>query len=184
MAGGFAFANTSHRLSSNMDNRKDLFAVEATDDSSDVADLDETEGLAVTTTGNDSEWELGILPPAIRSACMEVKLTDEQKAKIRPEFFANRKAVITAVSNLRLARLDFLQAVLDPASPHPDIAKMTEYVSKNVSDAAASRTSFKGKLFFNILTPEQRTPALKCLILLKRHIRQALAKRWASSDLE
>jgi len=105
--------------------------------------------------------------PTLPAACREIKPTDAQKAAIRDALVQHRRDGIALAAALKTAHLDLATTLANPSSTREQANAAATKVSEALGDVAEARSSLKLDILYNVLTTEQREPALKCLHAMK-----------------
>jgi Spy/CpxP family protein refolding chaperone len=91
-----------------------------------------------------------------------LKLTDEQKEKMRAEHFKFEEAKIDLESQLKHSRLALKKVVSDPSSDYRAAKAAAEEVSRNRNKLFSAKEAAHLEIMFKVFTAEQRAEALKC----------------------
>jgi hypothetical protein len=103
----------------------------------------------------------------LQEICAKIEATEEQKITIRDEVFAFKEKTLPLETNLKLARLKYVQTALSANGLEADAsARVTDAVSA-VTAIAQAKGELVTKILFQNLKPEQRKPALVCLAAMK-----------------
>lgn len=107
-----------------------------------------------------SDWNM-----TLPTACHEIKLTKDQETKLFNSFLDFAKATTKLASTTKIAAIDYVKALI--ATDRTAVQKSQIIVEESVSPLVASVLTFVTDSFQDVLTADQRMPALKCLIALK-----------------
>lgn len=94
--------------------------------------------------------------------CGKLKLTDEQKAKIKDEGFKFKESEIDLRAQLEKARLKYRKIMASPGTDYKAAKAASQEVSESLSKLIAAKRDFKTRVAFQVLNPEQRGPAMAC----------------------
>jgi Spy/CpxP family protein refolding chaperone len=101
--------------------------------------------------------------------CSNLKLSSEQKAKMKEALFNFKSIKIDLKANLEKSKLTYEKLVSNPKTTAEEAKAASEQVSDNLAKLMAARIAMKNQIAFEILTPEQRPVALKCEMHRKHH---------------
>lgn len=125
--------------------------------------LDMSEGHGSSSTLARVEEEM----KRLHAICAKIEATEEQKVIIRDDVFAFKEKTLPLETNLKLARLKYVQTALSTNGLESDAAaRVTEAVNA-VTAIAQAKGDLVTKILFQTLKPEQRKPALVCLAAMK-----------------
>lgn len=100
-------------------------------------------------------------------SCKQVKLTEEQQVSLRDSYFDFVSAKKPLHKDVKKAMKDMKKVFSSSTSTREDaIASQADLRTKMVA-LGKLMGDFQLKVFFDILTPEQRDPAMRCLEDLK-----------------
>ncbi len=110
-------------------------------------------------------------------ACGEIKLTDAQKDSLKIAFVGHKKAQIQSDAALKIARIDYILSLTDTKG-----TKTTAETASTAFGAAKAKIStnhmaFANEILFDILTADQRKPALVCMHQIHEHMKAAKLKK-------
>ncbi len=103
--------------------------------------------------------------------CSQINLTDAQKAQIKDAFGSFETAKVTLQANVKLARMAYYKAISTPATDVATAQAAAGAVTDAISRAISARLGFKTQVLFQIMTADQRIPALKCEAMHRKHRR-------------
>lgn len=101
-------------------------------------------------------------------ACRAINATPGQIESLRQVFFTHKRNMIRHMANLKLAKLDFVDAILDSSKSAKDVEPLVTTVSSNVGGIGESAATVMKDIFFTVLTQDQRRPALKCMMAMMK----------------
>lgn len=101
--------------------------------------------------------------------CAEVKLTDEQKATLHNAGFEFKKSMVTLKGNVKIAGMTYEHTLSSGATARADGDAAAAAVNDSIAKLVAAKTAFGSSVFYDILTAEQRAPAMACLKAMKQH---------------
>lgn len=135
--------------------------------------MDTMNALATTfqlDVATPSDWNMEM--PA---ACSDVKLTKDQESKLISSFLDFAKTATQLAADAKIAGIDYVKSLI--GSDRGATMKTQTTVEAKIPPLVTSVLTFVSSSFQDILTPEQRLPALKCLVALKmehshRHCRK------------
>ncbi|WP_413557773.1 hypothetical protein [Bdellovibrio sp. HCB209] len=100
-------------------------------------------------------------------SCKQVKLTEEQQVSLRDAFFDFNNAKKPLRKDVKKAMKDMKKVFSSSTSTREDAVASQADVKAKVETLGALMGDFQLKVFFDILTAEQRDPAMRCLEDLK-----------------
>ncbi len=101
-------------------------------------------------------------------ACQDVKLTDAQKQAIHMAMFDAQRAAVQLQANLKMSGMDYMKNLVAPEGNADQADKLGTDLSGNVAALVKNKLDFQNKVFFSILSPEQRHPALICEMMMRK----------------
>jgi hypothetical protein len=96
-------------------------------------------------------------------ACGEIKLTDAQTQSLKKAFIGHKKAQIQSQADLKIGGSDYLVAVMDTKGTKQAADTASTALGGAVAKMATNHMGFANEVLFDILTPDQRRPALMCM---------------------
>lgn len=134
-----------------------------------VLDLDALEqAFAVENTWAHKE---------IKGPCGEIHLTDAQKATLKTAFLNHKKASITAEAAQKVAGLDYILALTDGAATRQTADTAAGNLAASRAKIATNHMNFGHEVLFDIITVDQRKPALICMHQMHEHMKAAKLKK-------
>jgi len=109
--------------------------------------------------------------------CQQMKITEAQKASLKTAFIAHKKAQIQIEAELKTAGLDYFVALGEIPGAKGSAEKASTALSGSVGKMVNGHLAFANQIFFDILTPEQRKPALQCAKLIMEHHKKEKIKK-------
>ncbi len=100
-------------------------------------------------------------------SCKQVKLTDEQQTSLRGAYFDFVKAKKPLRKDVKMAMKDMKRVFSSSTSTREDAVASEANVAAKLTALGKLMGDFHLQVFFDILTPEQRDPAMRCLEDLK-----------------
>jgi Spy/CpxP family protein refolding chaperone len=100
-------------------------------------------------------------------SCKQVKLTEEQQTSLRDAFFDFNKAKKPLRKDVKTAFKEMKNTFSSATSTREDAVASQVNTGAKVTALAKLMGDFHLKVFFDILTPEQREPAMRCMEDLK-----------------
>lgn len=165
MMGGFARAASEETTDPNVSAIHETTGA-ISDNAADSADDEDTEEAA-NDTGEQMKMK-------VKEVCKKVNLTEEQRGKVKDAIKAAREQKLVHRANLKALRVLFAKIAVDPTKKASDVDPLITKAAENVSALVMIRGNLKKTIFFDILTPEQRKPALACVFGIKRLLRLKL----------
>jgi Spy/CpxP family protein refolding chaperone len=99
-----------------------------------------------------------------------LKLSEEQKVKMREAFFKFRENKIHIKESKELAKLNYQKIMADPSSDIKAAKAAAQELAEHISKMAAVKMGIRNEIIFQILTPEQRKErSLNWLFMEKSH---------------
>ncbi len=95
-------------------------------------------------------------------ACKKIKPTAAQKAELKTTFAEMKKGMVEIRKEMQAARKAYVQLVITPSSDLVAADAASDKIQAAAAKALELRTSTMNKIYFKILTAEQRKPALAC----------------------
>jgi Spy/CpxP family protein refolding chaperone len=97
-----------------------------------------------------------------RQGGCNLKLTDDQKAKMRAEHFKFEENKIDLEAQLKHSKLAYKKLVADPDTDYKTAKAAAELVAKNQAKLAMAKEMFHTEVAFTIFNSDQRAESLKC----------------------
>ncbi len=105
--------------------------------------------------------------------CAKLALTDAQIADLKKAFIALKRATIQDKADLAIAKLDYFVALSDTKSSKAVATTTSEALSTAVGAMVKAHLAFVNDVVFDILTVDQREPALGCMAFM-HHMNEAM----------
>ena len=128
----------------------------------EASSLDESFSASITGEAAQVEMLKG-------GACSQIKATDAQKTALKAAFQQFEASKKTLEANAKTAHMNYFKLVSDAKADFATAQAAATAVSNTVSDMMAAKLAFKTQVLFQILTPEQRGPAIKCEMQHRKH---------------
>ncbi|MNJ93431.1 hypothetical protein D3C87_111120 [compost metagenome] len=123
-----------------------------------------------------AETLLGISAEEPQS-CKDLVLDDTQKGQMKEAYFNFRKQRNTLGAEVRNAQLDVIHTVTDPASTKDQATAAVGTLKTAMGALGDANSAFHLTVFYDILKPEQRETAWKCMMDMKKMMMQEKLKR-------
>lgn len=101
-------------------------------------------------------------------ACEDAKVTDDQKTKIREAVYQSETTKAQLEANLKVAFLNYGHTLADSTSTLTAAQTAEATLTDSISKMATNRIDLKNNILYNILTADQRRPALACMMWMER----------------
>lgn len=98
--------------------------------------------------------------------CAQVKLTADQHVLLKKAFLKLKRTLIQDKADLDIAKLDYMVALSDKASTKAAATTASDTLAAAVGDITKTQFSFVNDVVFDILTNDQREPALACMAFM------------------
>ncbi|MGE3758915.1 MAG: hypothetical protein AB7H97_14230 [Pseudobdellovibrionaceae bacterium] len=126
----------------------------------------------------------GAVPEAINPlnhkphpSCEKVNLTPEQKSAIKEAFYIFAKEMTDIEGSLKKGIIDYAYALSTQSTTRDQGRESATAVTTAMTSLSATGTEFGLKIFFDILTPEQKEPAFECAMAkMKEHAKKVLER--------
>lgn len=145
--------------------------------------LSNAKGVAVGEEGSDVALtfvEQVTSHPRGISNCEGVTLDEAQMMALHTAKFAYMKQKNTLDAVTKNAWMDYMHTLGDMASTRDQGVAAATAMSDAVTAGGAAKSEFEIKVFFDILKPEQRMPAMKCVMAaMKQKMQDDLKKKCA-----
>jgi Spy/CpxP family protein refolding chaperone len=102
-------------------------------------------------------------PPPKSGPCSEVKLTPEQKAKLKAAYFKFAEEKINMEADVKKAHLSYEKVLTDNEANSSAAEKASQWIVNSAAKFTQSEQDYKNEMFFKILKPVQRSQAQACL---------------------
>lgn len=96
--------------------------------------------------------------------CEGLTLDDAQKAALKAEKFTFYKSMNLAKANLKNAMMDYTHTLADMNSTRDQGQAAGDALKASFNTMGDLKLNFELKVFYDILKPEQREPAMKCIM--------------------
>ncbi len=116
----------------------------------------------------------------IKGPCGEIHLTDAQKATLKTAFLNHKKATIQSEAALKVAGLDYILALTDGAATRATADTAAGNLATAKAKIGTNHMNFGHEVLFDIISADQRTPALKCMHQIHEHMKAAKLKQACS----
>lgn len=103
---------------------------------------------------------------AVGHPCGQIKLTKDQHVALKKAFIAFKRASIQDKADLDIAKLDYLVTLADTASTKGAATTNSDALATAVSDMTKSHLNFVNGIVYDVLTVDQREPALQCMAFM------------------
>jgi len=125
---------------------------------------------ALTAVADDHSNKDGEGSSFEQNFCPNLKLSEEQKGKMKEAMFNFREKKIDLKAALEKSKLSYERLLSDPQTDYKTAKTAADEISANKSKLISAKQDFKTSVAFEILKPEQREPALKCEKRRKHHM--------------
>lgn len=98
------------------------------------------------------------------ASCAEVKLDDTQKMQIKDACFDFKKQKNTLGAEVKNAMMDAMKTFSSATSTRDDGVDAQAMVKEKMDALVMAHNDLSLKVFYDILKPEQREPAMRCLM--------------------
>jgi hypothetical protein len=105
----------------------------------------------------------GIVNKDLPKECEDVGLDDTQKTQIADAYFDFKKQKNTLEADIKNALMDLSKTMMSATSTKDEATADSDALKGKMMDFANARSEFDLKVFYDILKPEQRAPAFKCI---------------------
>jgi len=109
--------------------------------------------------------------------CGDIKLTDAQKASLKAAFVGYKKAQIQSQANLKIARIDYIMSLSDTKGTKTTAETAATAFGGAKAKISANHLGFANEILFDILTADQRKPALVCMHHFHKHMKAMKLKK-------
>jgi hypothetical protein len=106
--------------------------------------------------------------------CTDMNLDETQKGQIKDAYFDFRKQKNTLEAEIKNSWMDVSKTMMSATSTKDEASAQMDTLKDNMGSLGDAKSEFELKVFYDILKPEQRAPAFKCI--MKRMKAAALAK--------
>lgn len=118
-------------------------------------------------TATEDGIELGLdmdapTPAPKANPCAQINLTEAQKAQIKAGAQNFKAAQKTLFAKVKTDREAFEKLVLDRGAALPAAQQASQNVAADMGQVIAARQAFRTEILLQVLTAEQRAPALAC----------------------
>lgn len=101
-------------------------------------------------------------PLALPAVCDQVNLDDTQKGQLKDAWFAFAKQKNTLMANVKNAMMDVHHTFVSATATKDDANKSLADAKTAIGAMGDAIGAFHVQVFFDILKPEQRAPAMAC----------------------
>ncbi|MGE0173138.1 MAG: hypothetical protein AB7T49_10145 [Oligoflexales bacterium] len=129
-----------------------------------------------TMFGLNPDNEPGAPPVRPMGPCAEVNLAPEQKAALKDAIFEFRKELITLKAQVKIAKLTYDHTVTDSATLRTDAETVGNQIRDGVTNVIGAKIGFKTKILYDIVTPDQRLAAYRCMKFIERLHRREIGR--------
>ena len=105
----------------------------------------------------------GIIKKDLPDECKDVGLDETQKTQIADAYFDFKKQKNTLEAEIKNALMDLSKTMMSATSTKDQATADADVLKGKGMELANARTDFDLKVFYDILKPEQRAPAFKCI---------------------
>lgn len=109
--------------------------------------------------------------------CGQIKLTKDQNDALKKAFIAFKRASIQDKADLDIAKLDYMVTLADSASTKGAATTNSDALATAVSDMTKSQLNFVNGIVYDVLTVDQRQPALQCMAFMHHMIAMMKMKK-------
>jgi Spy/CpxP family protein refolding chaperone len=113
--------------------------------------------------------------------CKTLNLTADQKTAIHTSMIAAERAKVQLEANLKVTKIDYMSNIASATGDATQADKLSADLGAEIVALAKNKLDFENNVFFKILTPEQRHPALMCEIALKHKMKHHQGKKSCGS---
>jgi|GEM_PF-5405774 len=119
----------------------------------------------------------------IPEVCKTINPSDDQKLALKAAFKKHIREAIALKSELKLAAMDFMDTVENQAAGLSEGQASAQVVQDKIGALIASKATLDVAILFDILTFEQREPAVKCgAAIMQGKIKEFLEKACKKTD--
>jgi Spy/CpxP family protein refolding chaperone len=137
---------------------------------------DSVENLDLSTVSQSPLQLIDLLAPqhggpgghAMPQACADAAITPDQHKSIMDAVYAAERERVKTQADLKLAIMDYMHTVSDEKSVAADGDKAGAMITDGVTKMVAAKVALKNNIIYTILTPEQRTKAVQCMMIMDR----------------
>lgn len=101
--------------------------------------------------------------------CSQIKATEAQKAAMKKAFQEFQTSAKGLRASAKAAHMQYFKLVSEPKVDVATAQAAANDVATSAAHLMAARLNFKTQVLFQILTPEQRGPAMKCEMQHRKH---------------
>ncbi len=98
--------------------------------------------------------------------CAQIKLTPDQHIGLKKAFIAFKRASIQDKADLDIAKLDYMVTLADTGSTKSLATTHSDALATAVADMTKSHLGFVNEIVYDVLTVDQREPALQCMAFM------------------
>ncbi len=121
-----------------------------------------------------------MVPMAPAHPCSQIKLTPDQNDALKKAFVAFKRASIQDKADLDIAKLDYLVTLSDTKSTKGAATTNSDALATAIADMTKSHLNFVNGIVYDVLTVDQREPALHCMAVM--HHMNAMMKLKKACD--
>lgn len=111
------------------------------------------------------------------TACQQLVLDDTQKAQLKTAHFNFLKEKNTLEAEVKNAQMDVVYTITDAASTKDQGTEKMTTMKTSMNKLGDAMGAFQLNVFYDIMKPEQRETAWKCMMEMKQKMMQERLKR-------
>ncbi|MNL29486.1 hypothetical protein D3C87_1511690 [compost metagenome] len=134
--------------------------------------LEVTDPQAMATTLAE-----GLIAGDMPKECTDVALDDVQKGQIKDAYFDFRKQKNTLDAEIKNGYMDLSKTMMSATSTKDEAAANVDTLKNSMMELGTAKADFELKVFYDILKPEQRSPAFKCIMKKMKMIAEAKLRK-------
>lgn len=113
----------------------------------------------------------------VQKVCKKANISETQKSTLRQARVDFRKKMTLLRAQVEVARIDYRQALTLETATIESANAAADILATAKANVFANRRVFMNKVMFEIATPEQRRPLLKCMKLKKKMFKKGHHKK-------
>lgn len=133
-------------------------------------DMDALEQALSLDEAQEYSWD----KPA---GCADIKLTDAQKQSLKTAFEGHKKAKAANLAALKTAGTDYVKSLTDTKGTKQTAETASTALGGAMAKLVTNHMGLANEILFDILTPDQRQPALVCMHRLHQHMKAMKLKK-------
>lgn len=114
-------------------------------------------------------------------ACQDLNLDDTQKSQLKTAHFNFMKEKNTLQAEVKNAQMDLVQTITDSTSTKDQGTEKMTAMKTSMGKLGDAMGNFQLNVFYDIMKPEQRENAWKCMMAMKKQMMQERLKKICSS---